>query len=70
MVHREPKEWRKALSSCNESNANLASIHNTEEHGFILSQLGYSEYFYRAVFGSRVLEISQDLNKIILACFL
>uniref|UniRef100_A0A8C3QRN8 MRC1 protein n=1 Tax=Cyanoderma ruficeps TaxID=181631 RepID=A0A8C3QRN8_9PASS len=43
MVHRDPKEWREALSSCNESSGNLASIHNPEEHGFILSQLGYSE---------------------------
>ncbi|XP_071416339.1 macrophage mannose receptor 1-like isoform X2 [Pithys albifrons albifrons] len=41
MVHRAPKEWREALISCNESNGNLASIHNPEEHGFILSQLGY-----------------------------
>ncbi|NWI90584.1 MRC1 protein, partial [Pitta sordida] len=41
MVHRDPKEWREALISCNESNGNLASIHNPEEHGFILSQLGY-----------------------------
>ncbi|KFP11519.1 Macrophage mannose receptor 1, partial [Egretta garzetta] len=41
MVHRDPREWREALRSCNESNGNLASIHNPEEHGFILSQLGY-----------------------------
>ncbi|NWR28870.1 MRC1 protein, partial [Tachuris rubrigastra] len=41
MVHRDPKEWKEALISCNESNGNLASIHNPEEHGFILSQLGY-----------------------------
>ncbi|XP_027551485.1 macrophage mannose receptor 1-like isoform X1 [Neopelma chrysocephalum] len=41
MVHRDPKEWREALISCNYSNGNLASIHNPEEHGFILSQLGY-----------------------------
>lgn len=51
MVHRDPKEWREALISCNESDGNLASIHNPEEHDFILSQLGYSEYFYRTVFG-------------------
>uniref|UniRef100_A0A803VK99 Mannose receptor C-type 1 n=1 Tax=Ficedula albicollis TaxID=59894 RepID=A0A803VK99_FICAL len=43
MVHRDPKEWREALISCNESNGNLASVHNPEEHGFILSQLGYTE---------------------------
>uniref|UniRef100_A0A8C3MZB8 Uncharacterized protein n=1 Tax=Geospiza parvula TaxID=87175 RepID=A0A8C3MZB8_GEOPR len=41
MVHRDPKEWREAQISCNESNGDLASIHNPEEHGFILSQLGY-----------------------------
>ncbi|NXA13712.1 MRC1 protein, partial [Sapayoa aenigma] len=41
MVHRDPKEWTEALISCNESNGNLASIHNPEEHGFILSHLGY-----------------------------
>uniref|UniRef100_A0A8C3MUP0 Uncharacterized protein n=1 Tax=Geospiza parvula TaxID=87175 RepID=A0A8C3MUP0_GEOPR len=42
MVHRDPKEWREAQISCNESNGDLASIHNPEEHGFILSQLGYT----------------------------
>ncbi|NXC39026.1 MRC1 protein, partial [Penelope pileata] len=41
VIHREPRAWREALASCNESNGNLASIHNPEEHGFILSQLGY-----------------------------
>ncbi|KAJ7408294.1 hypothetical protein BTVI_60109 [Pitangus sulphuratus] len=41
MIHRNPKEWREALISCNESNGNLASIHSPEEHDFILSQLGY-----------------------------
>lgn len=50
MVHREPRVWKEALTSCNESNGNLVSIHNPEEHGFILSQLGYSEYLYREVF--------------------
>ncbi|KFO04791.1 Macrophage mannose receptor 1, partial [Balearica regulorum gibbericeps] len=41
MVHRDPKVWREAQISCNESNGDLASIHNPEEHAFILSQLGY-----------------------------
>uniref|UniRef100_A0A8C3CSE1 C-type lectin domain-containing protein n=1 Tax=Cairina moschata TaxID=8855 RepID=A0A8C3CSE1_CAIMO len=41
VVHREPRVWKEALTSCNESNGNLVSIHNPEEHGFILSQLGY-----------------------------
>nr|CCP50119.1 MRC1L-E [Gallus gallus] len=41
VIHREPRAWKDALMSCNESNGNLASIHNSEEHAFILSQLGY-----------------------------
>uniref|UniRef100_A0A8B9BIN9 Macrophage mannose receptor 1 n=1 Tax=Anser brachyrhynchus TaxID=132585 RepID=A0A8B9BIN9_9AVES len=41
VVHREPRVWKEALTSCNDSNGNLVSIHNPEEHGFILSQLGY-----------------------------
>ncbi|NXE05186.1 MRC1 protein, partial [Lophotis ruficrista] len=41
MVHRDRRVWREALISCNDSNGNLASIHNPEEHAFILSQLGY-----------------------------
>ncbi|NWS70861.1 MRC1 protein, partial [Crotophaga sulcirostris] len=41
IIHRDPRAWREALISCNDSNGNLASIHNPEEHGFILSQLGY-----------------------------
>ncbi|NWH78351.1 MRC1 protein, partial [Piaya cayana] len=43
MIHRDSREWKEALISCNESNGNLASIHNLEEHGFILSQLGYED---------------------------
>ncbi|KAM6281329.1 macrophage mannose receptor 1-like [Porphyrio hochstetteri] len=41
MIHKDPRTWREALIACNESNGDLASIHNPEEHGFILSQLGY-----------------------------
>ncbi|XP_064362040.1 LOW QUALITY PROTEIN: macrophage mannose receptor 1-like [Dromaius novaehollandiae] len=41
VLHREPRAWKEALLSCEESNGSLASIHNIEEHGFILSQLGY-----------------------------
>uniref|UniRef100_A0A803YDR7 C-type lectin domain-containing protein n=1 Tax=Meleagris gallopavo TaxID=9103 RepID=A0A803YDR7_MELGA len=41
IIHREPRAWKDALMSCNESNGNLASIHNPEEHAFVLSQLGY-----------------------------
>ncbi|XP_069715636.1 macrophage mannose receptor 1-like isoform X5 [Phaenicophaeus curvirostris] len=43
MIHRDSREWREALISCNKSNGNLASIHNLKEHGFILSQLGYED---------------------------
>ncbi|KAM8810846.1 macrophage mannose receptor 1-like [Eudromia elegans] len=42
VLHREPQAWKEALISCEESNSSLASIHNTEEHGFIVSQLGYN----------------------------
>ncbi|OXB67692.1 hypothetical protein ASZ78_015224, partial [Callipepla squamata] len=41
IIHREPRAWKDALMSCNESNADLASIHSPEEHAFILSQPGY-----------------------------
>ncbi|NXO00784.1 MRC1 protein, partial [Rhinopomastus cyanomelas] len=41
IIHRKPRTWREALISCGESNGSLASIHSPEEHGFILSQLGY-----------------------------
>lgn len=51
VIHREPRAWKDALMSCNESNGNLASIHNSEEHAFILSQLGYSEFFSGMMFG-------------------
>uniref|UniRef100_A0A8B9Q0T2 C-type lectin domain-containing protein n=1 Tax=Apteryx owenii TaxID=8824 RepID=A0A8B9Q0T2_APTOW len=41
VLHREPRDWKEALISCKESNGSLASIHKIEEHGFILSPLGY-----------------------------
>uniref|UniRef100_A0A8C0H605 C-type lectin domain-containing protein n=1 Tax=Chelonoidis abingdonii TaxID=106734 RepID=A0A8C0H605_CHEAB len=41
MIHREPKVWKEALASCRKEDGDLASIHNIEEHNFIVSQLGY-----------------------------
>ncbi|CAM5119923.1 unnamed protein product [Natator depressus] len=41
MIHREPKMWKEALTSCTKEDGDLASIHNIEEHSFIVSQLGY-----------------------------
>ncbi|NXD11888.1 MRC1 protein, partial [Nothocercus nigrocapillus] len=38
---REPRTWKEALTSCEQSNSSLASVHNIEEHGFIVSQLDY-----------------------------
>ncbi|XP_043921440.1 macrophage mannose receptor 1-like [Protopterus annectens] len=40
-IKREEKMWKDALLSCRKEEADLASIHNIEEHSFILSQLGY-----------------------------
>ncbi|XP_069504438.1 macrophage mannose receptor 1-like [Ambystoma mexicanum] len=41
MLFRGTKLWKEALSSCRKEDADLASIHNVEEHSFIISQLGY-----------------------------
>nr|XP_008161018.1 macrophage mannose receptor 1-like isoform X2 [Chrysemys picta bellii] len=41
MIHREPKIWKEALTSCRKEDGDLASIHNIEEHSFIVSQLGF-----------------------------
>ncbi|KAJ7408609.1 hypothetical protein WISP_120139 [Willisornis vidua] len=62
VVHRASKEWREALISCNESNGNLASIHNPEEHGFILSQLGYRNNTDEFLFLEAVDELWIGLN--------
>uniref|UniRef100_A0A8C4W967 C-type lectin domain-containing protein n=1 Tax=Gopherus evgoodei TaxID=1825980 RepID=A0A8C4W967_9SAUR len=45
MIHREPKVWKEALTSCKNQDGNLASMHNIAENSFIVSQLGYSKYF-------------------------
>ncbi|XP_034616227.1 macrophage mannose receptor 1-like isoform X1 [Trachemys scripta elegans] len=41
MIHREPKIWKEALTSCRKEDGDLASIHNIEDHSFIVSQLGF-----------------------------
>ncbi|XP_053876596.1 macrophage mannose receptor 1-like isoform X1 [Malaclemys terrapin pileata] len=42
MIHREPKVWKEALTSCKKQDGNLASMHNIAENSFIVSQLGYT----------------------------
>ncbi|XP_033021840.1 macrophage mannose receptor 1-like [Lacerta agilis] len=39
--YRHLKTWQQALSSCRKEDGDLISIHNIEEHSFIISQLGY-----------------------------
>ncbi|XP_075778588.1 macrophage mannose receptor 1-like isoform X3 [Pelodiscus sinensis] len=43
MIHREPKIWKEALTSCRMEDGDLISIHNVEEHSFIVSQLGFNK---------------------------
>ncbi|KFP60799.1 Macrophage mannose receptor 1, partial [Cariama cristata] len=40
-IYRTLKIWKEAQSSCRKEDGELASIHNIEEHSFIVSQLGY-----------------------------
>ncbi|NXM95012.1 MRC1 protein, partial [Sylvia borin] len=40
-IHRDPKAWKDALSSCKKQDGDLASIHNIAEYSFLVSQLGY-----------------------------
>ncbi|NXR56757.1 MRC1 protein, partial [Hippolais icterina] len=40
-IHRDPRAWEDALSSCKKQDGDLASIHNIAEYSFIVSQLGY-----------------------------
>ncbi|NXW69033.1 MRC1 protein, partial [Hirundo rustica] len=40
-IHRDPKVWKDALSSCKNQDGDLASIHNIAEYSFLVSQLGY-----------------------------
>lgn len=44
IIHRDPKIWKDALTSCRKEDGDLASIHNVEEYSFVISQLGYREY--------------------------
>ncbi|XP_054847998.1 macrophage mannose receptor 1-like [Eublepharis macularius] len=41
LLHKELKLWNRALSACRKEDGDLASIHNIEEHSFVISQLGY-----------------------------
>uniref|UniRef100_A0A8C4UK20 Mannose receptor C-type 1 n=1 Tax=Falco tinnunculus TaxID=100819 RepID=A0A8C4UK20_FALTI len=41
IIHRDPKIWKDALTSCRKDDGDLASIHNVEEYSFVISQLGY-----------------------------
>uniref|UniRef100_A0A8B9LTS7 Mannose receptor, C type 1a n=1 Tax=Astyanax mexicanus TaxID=7994 RepID=A0A8B9LTS7_ASTMX len=41
-IRRNKMMWRDALSACHKDGAELASIHNIEEHSFIISQSGYT----------------------------
>ncbi|KFQ29409.1 Macrophage mannose receptor 1, partial [Merops nubicus] len=40
-IYRTPKIWKEAQTSCRKEEGELASIHNTEEYSFAVSQLGY-----------------------------
>ncbi|NXD11882.1 MRC1 protein, partial [Nothocercus nigrocapillus] len=58
-IFRETKAWKEGLTFCQKEKGNLASIHNLEEHSFIVSQLGYSESFLLLYF--HVLEPTDKL---------
>ncbi|XP_043546328.1 macrophage mannose receptor 1 [Chiloscyllium plagiosum] len=38
---RDRKTWQKSLAACRKEEGDLVSIHNIEEHSFIITQLGY-----------------------------
>ncbi|XP_057205100.1 macrophage mannose receptor 1-like isoform X7 [Triplophysa rosa] len=40
-LQRSQKMWSDALAACHKEGSDLASIHNIEEHSFIISQSGY-----------------------------
>uniref|UniRef100_A0A670JF33 C-type lectin domain-containing protein n=1 Tax=Podarcis muralis TaxID=64176 RepID=A0A670JF33_PODMU len=46
-LYRHLKTWPQALSSCRKEGGDLISIHNIEEHSFIISQLGYRKYIQK-----------------------
>ncbi|XP_066514867.1 macrophage mannose receptor 1 isoform X2 [Hoplias malabaricus] len=41
-LQRNKMMWKDALAACHKDGADLASIHNIEEHSFIISQSGYT----------------------------
>ncbi|XP_067869491.1 macrophage mannose receptor 1 [Heterodontus francisci] len=41
ILHRDRKTWQQALAACRKEEGDLVSIHNIEEHSFIITQLGY-----------------------------
>lgn len=43
-LQRIKKTWSDALAACHRDGADLASVHNIEEHSFIISQTGYCKY--------------------------
>ncbi|XP_041040880.1 macrophage mannose receptor 1 [Carcharodon carcharias] len=40
-LRRDRKTWQQSLSACRKEEGDLVSIHNIEEHDFIITQLGY-----------------------------
>ncbi|XP_023649166.1 macrophage mannose receptor 1 [Paramormyrops kingsleyae] len=42
-IQRTKKMWKDALAECHKEGGDLASLHNIEEHSFVISQLGYLE---------------------------
>ncbi|KAG7268603.1 hypothetical protein CRUP_020036, partial [Coryphaenoides rupestris] len=40
-LQRAKTTWKDALSACHKEDADLASVHNIEEHSFLISQMGY-----------------------------
>uniref|UniRef100_UPI00398E69AD macrophage mannose receptor 1-like n=1 Tax=Pristiophorus japonicus TaxID=55135 RepID=UPI00398E69AD len=41
ILHRDRKTWQESLTACRKEEGDLVSIHNIEEHSFIITQLGY-----------------------------
>uniref|UniRef100_A0ACB8FUZ9 Uncharacterized protein n=1 Tax=Sphaerodactylus townsendi TaxID=933632 RepID=A0ACB8FUZ9_9SAUR len=40
-LYKDLRTWNRALSACQKEDGDLASIHNIEEHSFVISQLDY-----------------------------
>ncbi|XP_072364675.1 macrophage mannose receptor 1 [Scyliorhinus torazame] len=41
ILRRDRKTWQQSLAACRKEEGDLVSIHNIEEHSFIITQLGY-----------------------------